>query len=68
MDIDPMLLPEPFKTRILTYNHTLEICKSVKPHTIKTYKYQYDPEMKIPVKIYDKTEVNVVPLDTFIAT
>lgn len=67
MNIDPNGLPEPFKSRILTYRDTLNLCKGIKAESINTYKYIYK-ELWKPIKRYDdETIIQVLPIDTFVS-
>lgn len=65
-DVDPDQIPEPFRKRIKTYRHTLSLCKLVHPSHIFTYKYTFKPDWE-PVQRFFRTQLSVVPLDTFVA-
>ena len=54
MNIDPNGLPEPYKSRILTFRETLEYNKLITPNAIKTYKYSC--KVKLMNQSLDNTE------------
>lgn len=64
--IDPYALPEPFKTRVITFRDTVRLCESVPASHIRTYKYAFLPGWH-PSPRFNHTAVSVVPLDTFVA-
>lgn len=63
--INIMALPEPFKTRMITYQHTLQLCKLVPPSQLLTYKYVFQQDWH-PVPRFHETRVTVVASDTFV--
>lgn len=64
--IDARFLPEPFKSRIITYQHTLELCKLIPSSQLLTYKHTFQEDWD-PVPMYKKTVVTVIAMDTFVA-
>lgn len=64
--IDVRCLPEPFKSRITTYQHTLDVCRLVHDSQLLTYKYSFDANWH-PLARYDSTPVSVIESDTFVA-
>lgn len=63
--IDPDLLPEPFKTRMIIWRQTKRVCEAL-PAVRTATKHIYDPEWK-PIRRFDKTTVEVWGADTFVA-
>lgn len=65
MEINNMdVIPEPFRSRMITYRDTLEICKQV-PES-NTYTYEYTPAWS-PARRFENTRVTVEAIDTFVA-
>lgn len=64
--IDARFLPEPFKSRIITYQDTLELCKLIPTSQLLTYKYAFQADWH-PSPRNNTTIVSVIHSDTFVA-
>lgn len=51
---------------MITYRHTLELCKLVQPSDIRTYKFAFQSDWR-PVTRWERTRVSVIAEDTFVA-